>query len=66
MAFLAGSKGQNITFPTAPMMTMTKFFHADPKINVHPLPVWWYFISIFAIDGICVLVHIVSKVGDYS
>ena len=33
------------SFPTPSMMALIEIFHKDAEINVHPLPVSWYFIS---------------------
>ena len=34
-----------IKTPTHPIVALTKFFHADAMVSVHPLPVSWHLIS---------------------
>ena len=34
-----------ISITTPPIVALTEFFHADAETNLHPLLVWWYFIS---------------------
>ena len=39
---------------------LTEFFHADAEINIHPLPVSWYFISSLLWWYLCSCMHTMS------
>ena len=38
-----------ISIPTPPTVALTEFFQADTVASVHPLPVWWYLISLVCV-----------------